>query len=393
MEKKQLIQLLQFILAWVLLWLFVVFVLEESFVRFVLNYRLYFLIVSVSYFYYYSIQYEPDKKYELIRNVLIYGNVYLFLHMFFRPLLNISHQLFVLLWLIFLWLWWSSRQKSRWKYLLQILWWIFSFFILISGMFYFYPEAPDIQWFINNRSTELLFIWVNDRVDKSDAYVQLVTSKGTTDLVIMPYFSRALSESQKISYPSLKSQRDEKIIIITSYGDVIWLFPQSEIQVAFDWNKMKKVDKLNWKIWFLSWVFDSNIEILWYEQNLTQEQQDWIEWIQNLYKNDLVSYLKNQIAESNIWWANNTIMYNIDGKIIWFLARMFPVTFGKNLRNYNEFQEYFSWVDEWVNLSKYSMSELEWNGWDGISVWWYIKNNMNMGKDSTYGLFKKPEKK
>lgn len=393
MEKKQLIQLLQFILAWVLLWLFVVFVLEESFVKFVLNYRLYLLIVSVSYFYYYSIQYEPDKKYELIRNVLIYGNAYLFLHMFFRPLLNISHQLFVLLWLIFLWLWWCSKLKSRWKYLLQILWWIFSFFILISGMFYFYPEAPDIQWFINGRSTELSFIWVNDRVDKSDAYVQLVTSKGITDLVIMPYFSRALSESQKISYPSLKSQRDEKIIIITPYGDVIWLFPQSEIQVAFDWNKMKKIDKLNWKIWFLSWVFESNIEILWYEQNLTQEQQDWIEWIQNLYKNDLVSYLKNQIAESNIWWANNTIMYNIDGKIIWFLARMFPVTFGKNLRNYNEFQKYFSWVDEWVNLSKYSMSELEWNGWDGISVWWYIKNNMNMGKNSTYGLFKKPEKK
>ena len=393
MEKKQLIQLLQFILAWVLLWLFVVFVLEESFVRFVLNYRLYLLIVSVSYFYYYSIQYEPDKKYELIRNVLIYGNVYLFLHLFFRPLLNISHQLFVLLWLIFLWLWWSSRLKSRWRYLLQILWWIFSFFILISGMFYFYPEAPDIQWFINGRSTELLFIWVNDRVDKSDAYVQLVTSKGTTDLVIMPYFSRALSESQKISYPSLKSQRDEKIIIITPYGDVIWMFPQSEIQVAFDWNEVKEIDKLNWKIWFLSWVFESNIEILWYEQNLAQEQQDWIEWIQNLYKADLVFHLKNQIAESNIWWANNTIMYNIDGKIIWFLARMFPVTFGKNLRNYNEFQKYFSWVDEWVNLSKYSMSELEWNEWDWISVWWYIKNNMNMGKDSTYGLFKKPEKK
>lgn len=393
MEKKQLIQLLQFILAWVLLWLFVVFVLEESFVRFVLNYRLYLLIVSVSYFYYYSIQYEPDKKYELIRNVLIYGNVYLFLHLFFRPLLNISHQLFVLLWLIFLWLWWSSRLKSRWRYLLQILWWIFSFFILISGMFYFYPEAPDIQWFINGRSTELLFIWVSDRVEKRDAYVQLATSKGTTDLVIMPYFSRALSESQKISYPSLKSQRDEKIIIITPYGDVVWLFPQSEIQVEFDWNKMKKIDKLNWKIWFLSWVFESNIEILWYKQNLTQEQQDWIEWIQNLYKNDLVSYLKNQIAESNIWWANNTIMYNIDGKIIWFLARMFPITFGKNLRNYNEFQKYFSWVDGWVKLSKYSMNELEWNGGDGVSVWWYIKNNMDMGKSSTYGLFKRPEKK
>ena len=132
MREKQLIQLCQFILAWILLWLFIVFVKEESFVDFILKYRLYLLIVSVSYFYYYSIQYEPDKKYKLIRNVLIWGNVYLFLHIFFRPLLNISHQLFVLLWLIFLWLWRCSKLKSRWKYLLQIIGWIFSFFILID---------------------------------------------------------------------------------------------------------------------------------------------------------------------------------------------------------------------------------------------------------------------
>ena len=97
MREKQLIQLLQFIFAWVLIWLFVIFVLEESFVDFLLKYRLYFLIVSISYFYYYSIQYEPDKKFELIRNVIIYGNLYLFAHIFFRPLLNISHELFVFL--------------------------------------------------------------------------------------------------------------------------------------------------------------------------------------------------------------------------------------------------------------------------------------------------------
>ena len=97
MREKQLIQLLQFILVWVLICLFVVFVLEESFVDFLLKYRLYFLIVSVSYFYYYSIQYDPDKKFNLIRNVIIYGNLYLFAHVFFRPLLNISHELFVFL--------------------------------------------------------------------------------------------------------------------------------------------------------------------------------------------------------------------------------------------------------------------------------------------------------
>lgn len=392
MEKKQLIHLLQFILAWVLLWLFVVFVLKESFVNFVLNYRLYLLIVSVSYFYYYSIQYEPDKKYELIRNVLVYGNVYLFLHLFFRPLLNISHQLFVLLWLIFLWLWWSYRLKSRRRYLLQILGRTFSFFILISGMFYFYPDAPDVEWFIKSRSTQLLFVWVSDQVNKSDAYVQSTTSKWITDFVIVPYFAGVLSESQKISYPSIKNQRDEKVIIMTRFWDLVRLFPQSEIQIDFDWENVRKIDKLNWKIWFLSWIFESNIEVVGYEQELTQEQQYEIESIQDSYKADLISYLKNQIAESNIWWANNTIMYNIDGKIIWFLARMFPVTFGKNLRNYNEFQKYFSWVDEWVNLSKYSMSELEGN-WDEISVWWYMKNNMNIGRNSIYGLFKKPNKR
>ena len=97
MRKQQFIHLLQFVFAWILIWAFVVFVIEKSFVDFVLKYWLYLLIVSFSYFYYYSIQYEPDKKYEFIRNVLIWGNVYLFLHVFFRPQLNISHQLFVLL--------------------------------------------------------------------------------------------------------------------------------------------------------------------------------------------------------------------------------------------------------------------------------------------------------
>ena len=135
MRKKQLIQTIQFIWVRILTRAFVTFILKESFIDFLLRYWLYFIIVNISYFYYYSIQYEPDKKYELIRNTILYGHVYLFLHIFFRPILNISHQLFVLLWLIFLGLWRSSKLKSRWKYLLQTLGWIFSFFILISGMF------------------------------------------------------------------------------------------------------------------------------------------------------------------------------------------------------------------------------------------------------------------
>lgn len=389
MSKKQLIQLLQFIIIWVLLWLFVVFVLEESFIGFILRYWLYLLIVSFSYFYYYSIEYEPDKKYELIRNVLIYGNLYLFLHIFFRPLLNISHQLFVLLWLIILWLWWTTKLISRWRYVLQVIWWIFVFFILISGMFYFYPEEPDIEWFLKVKSDEIRVLWVDSLVEKTDAYVHVVDSRWANDFDIVPGFTKILSENVKISYPSLKSQRDEKLVIITSFWDLIRIFPQSEVQVEFDWNNLIWVSKLNWKIWFLSWVFNSDVKVSWYEENLTQDQLDFINWAQSMYKSELVSYLKNQISDSKIGRANNTIMYDIDGRIIRLLAKLFPISFGKNLRNYNEFQKYFGLADGWVDLGRYEMKQ--WTWWSITSVWWSVKGNMSVWKDNTYGIFKKPE--
>jgi hypothetical protein len=50
-------------------------------------------------------------------------------------------------------------------------------------------------------------------------------------------------------------------------------------------------------------------------------------------------------------------MYNIDGKIIKFLAKMFPVSFSKNLHNYNEFQKYFAWEDKSIDLGRYNMKQ------------------------------------
>jgi len=386
MRKQQLIQLLQIIATWVLLWLFVVFVMEESFIDFILKYWLYLLIVSISYFYYYSIQYEPDKKFELIRNVIIYGNTYLFLHIFFRPLLNISHQLFVLLWLIILWLRWTTKLVSRWKYLLQVLWWLFSLFILVSGMFYFYPEAPDIDWFLKWRNCEILVLWAEGKVNKNDAYLKMTNKMGNFDTEIVPSFSRIISEDYKISYPSTTMQRNENVVIRSVQWDLVWLFPQSEIQLEFSWNNLKKISNLNWRIWFLSWVFEPSVEYVWDVQDLTPEQQERLEWIYNTYKYELVFYLKNQISDSNISWANNTIMYDIDGKIIGFLAKMFPVSFGKNLDNYNEFQKYFSRVDEWVDLGRYEMRQ--WSWWSVSFMWRNIKSNMNIWRNNTYKVFK-----
>ena len=79
-----------------------------------------------------------------------------------------------------------------------------------------------------------------------------------------------------------------------------------------------------------------------------------MEGIQNLYKSDLVYYLRNQISDNNMSLANNTIMYNIDGIILKYLARIFPASFTKNLNNYNEFQKYFALVpSNIVNLGRY----------------------------------------
>jgi hypothetical protein len=89
-------------------------------------------------------------------------------------------------------------------------------------------------------------------------------------------------------------------------------------------------------------------------EKLSSQQMDQIQSLQDEYKNELVSYLKDQISDSNISLANGTIMYDIDGRILRFLARMFPTSFGRNLRNYNEFMNYFSWVDEdEIDLTRY----------------------------------------
>lgn len=388
MRRQQIIQILQFLVAWALIRAFVVFVLKLSFVDVVLQYRLYFLIVSISYFYYYSIQYETEKKYDFIRKVLIYWNVYLFAHLFFRPLLNISHELFVLLWLIILWLRWTTKMKSRWKGLLQIIWWIFSFFILISGIFYLYPDEPDIDGFLQSRRNELFISWIVKPVNKTDAYLQISNARKSNQFQIIPNFTQILLEDCQIIYPSLKTSREEKMTILTSNGDVMLIFPQSEIQILFSWNKIRQVDQTRWKVWFLSGMFVSSMEIIWDTHDLTPENLEFMQGVYKWYQADLVGYLKDQISDSNISLANNTVMYKIDGTIIKFLAKMFPTSFSKNLRNYNSFQYYFSLVqgDE-IDLGRYNMQSDQEISIKSLGE--IIWQNMQLWKESTYNIWKK----
>lgn len=257
-------------------------------------------------------------------------------------------------------------------------------------MFYFYPDAPDIEWFLKSRVTELRALLVDGQIEKRDAYIKITDVKGGSDFIIIPNFKKNLSDNVKISYPSLNQHRDEKLLVITPQWDLVWIFPQSEVDLQFSWDNLKTVKKLNWRIWFLSWVFYSDVRVLWNDWSLSQEEQDFLKWVQDAYKNEVVSYLKSQISESRIGLANNTIMYNIDGKIVKFLSKMFPVTFGKNMQNYNEFQKYFArWGETEVDLGRFSMQHLTWESIG--SFWWSLKDNVDAWKSNTYGWFKKPE--
>ena len=58
---------------------------------------------------------------------------------------------------------------------------------------------------------------MDESVDRSDAYVQIVDGKRSNAYDITSFFLQILSENCKISYPSLRSQRDEKLVIMSPY--------------------------------------------------------------------------------------------------------------------------------------------------------------------------------
>jgi hypothetical protein len=73
-------------------------------------------LVSISYFTYnYFYGYE-EKKYLYLRRFLLLGNVYLSLHLFFRPLLHIEPALFLLLGVIILLMWYISQLYMKYKW-------------------------------------------------------------------------------------------------------------------------------------------------------------------------------------------------------------------------------------------------------------------------------------
>ena len=85
-------------------------------------------------------------------------------------------------------------------------------------------------------------------VNRKDAYIQVIDGKKSREYEINPSLDTTLSENCRILYPSLQKQRSEKMVVMTPYGEVIWIFPQSEIQFEFDGKNLTKVTKLNGRV-------------------------------------------------------------------------------------------------------------------------------------------------
>ena len=223
--------------------------------------------------------------------------------------------------------------------------------------------------------------WLDDKVEKVDAYIQIINNRRTDDFLLESNFEKILSENCKILYPSTRKDRKENVVIQSPYGEIYLLYPQSEIQLEFSWKFLSKVNKINWRVWYFSWLFSSFTENDF--ESESGDLNDFVENLQNLYKYDLIGYLKNQISKNHMSLVNNTIMYNIDWIIIKYLAKMFPASFTKNLDNYNEFQKYFAMIpSEEIKLSRYFDSKRSGNIWGWF--WSSIKNNIKIWIRSTY---------
>ncbi|MDR3168741.1 MAG: hypothetical protein LBU27_03120 [Candidatus Peribacteria bacterium] len=127
-----------------------------GFFGFVGKYWWWLILVSVSYFTYWYFQGYEEKVYQYLRTFLLIGNGYLFLHLFFRPLLTIEPALFLLLGVIVGLMWYVSKLHMKYKRPFYVVGSCISFLILISGLFYLYPEKPDIEGFIRQQQIQLL---------------------------------------------------------------------------------------------------------------------------------------------------------------------------------------------------------------------------------------------
>ena len=293
------------------------FSIDFNFREFFSSYRWFLLIVGISFFVWRSLRWETDSSKVMLRNGILIGNLYLFLHLFFRPLLHIEPALFILLGLIIWGVIWVARQpwNLRAKRIVYVIWGIFSVGILISGFFYLYPEAPDETGFLAQQQKKLIITSPFSQ-SKQEAYVLLEPTllwkiEEITFLAWRQEF--LLPETTEVAFISRKPVNSGQVFLLFENGYLLEIFPQQEIA-----------------------LFSGTLA------GVSQERGVVVEFFSHPVLDSYVQAFQTYL-EQQIWspFATFSFFHTINTWVLNRLAILFPGFLSENLTPAQRFNEYF----------------------------------------------------
>lgn len=334
------------------------FIFTEMWFRgFIQSYRRYLILVSLSYFTYCYVIDETEKSYLHLKTTLFLFNLYLALHLFFRPLLNIESVLFLLLGGILLGLRAIRKLPFKIKWPLYFVWGIASVLILISGIFYLYPHAPDVEGFIQQQPSQLILTSPTQQAQFT-AYITLVnlsTHKQQTFLFQTWTQFIVLPETYQISYVATTPDNEAQVFIIFPDATLFQILPQSTMYVQ---NEITPETWTFLRHQSLRTGLLEDISRVWKNRHLLLPlmSQETYENVTSFYRTTFTSYLIEQIGSPFI---ASPVMQQINKTVLMLLSKVFPWFFSQNLDNYYKFQTYFSFthVSEPSPTNKYTLSQ------------------------------------
>ena len=346
MSKKNLLCIYYFLWRG-FLYFFTTFILKNfSFLQCIIEYRRYFLIVTLSLLYYYLIFDDEDKKFQ--KTLIINANLYLFIFLFFRPLLHIEIVPFLILSVILFVIRKTKSLSKKIKLPIIIVWWFISLVILLSGLFYLYPEEPDFQWFIQTKENTL-FLYSQNSLHKRQATVEIKNlNNGKVDQLSFKEWEKKITikENTQITYQTNQNNQENQIFILFDNGEVIQLLPQSSMV----WTNTG-IMMIQWESKYHPSLIGTPKEKIWLFSVLDDETyEDLIE----TYQKDLENYLYKQIG-SHI--QQNKEIRNINKKFLTILDTLFPKIFSKNVKNAEMFERYFENTSSIIDTTKYQTSK------------------------------------
>lgn len=346
MSKKNLLYIYYFLWRG-FLYFFTTFILKNfSFLQCIIEYRRYFLIVTLSLLYYYLIFDDEDKKFQ--KTLIINANLYLFIFLFFRPLLHIEIVPFLILSVILFVIRKTKSLSKKIKLPIIIVWGFISLVILLSGLFYLYPEEPDFQWFIQTKENTL-FLYSQNSLHKRQATVEIKNlNNGKVDQLSFKEWEKKITikENTQITYQTNQNNQENQIFILFDNGEVIQLLPQSSMV----WTNTG-IMMIQWESKYHPSLIGTPKEKIWLFSVLDDETyEDLIE----TYQKDLENYLYKQIG-SHI--QQNKEIRMINKKFLTILDTLFPKIFSKNVKNAEMFERYFENTSSIIDTTKYQTSK------------------------------------